>query len=207
MSLLHLHLQLAQILALPLACAVVMVTCTWFHAELGWTPAGAQLRASPARGRAGGQRMEHRAQPMQRSAIPAPSACTQPCFATNRVCGAAPLGGGGEAEHPAPCSWVCLFPDPPCEMGRDAIQGSSDGRESLREGTGTGAARSLLVLCPRGNTEGCCWESVWVGTWSTTCCFPWKETGEFTARHRRSERAMPGLCRAQQWVPESTGQG
>lgn len=116
-------------------------------------------------------------------------------------------GGGGEAEHPAPCSWVCLFPDPPCEMGRDAIQGSSDGRESLREGTGTGAARSLLVLCPSGNTEGCCWESVWVGTWSTTCCFPRKETGEFTARHRRSEHAMPGLCRAQQWVPESTGQG
>lgn len=126
----------------------------------------------------------------------------------SRVWGSAAGGGGrGEAEHPAPCSWVCLFPDPPCEMGRDAIQGSSDGRESLREGTGTGAARSLLVLCPSGNTEGCCWESVWVGTWSTTCCFPWKETGEFTARHRRSERAMPGLCRAQQWVPESTGQG
>lgn len=33
---------------------------------------------------------------------------------------------------------------------------------------------------------------------------PWRKQ-EFTAKHRRSEHAMLGMCRAQQWVPESTG--
>lgn len=74
MCLLHLHLQLAQILALPLACAVAMVTRYSRDGELGWTPADVRLRTSRAPGGRCGAGSGHRhvgaAQPCAREMEP-----------------------------------------------------------------------------------------------------------------------------------------